>query len=89
MAKVLATIKVFPNDANIDLNALKSKIQSALPAGYMVQRFDEEPVAFGLVALIAHVVLPEDAGGTMDKAEEAIRSVDNVSEIEVLRVGRF
>ena len=89
MAKVLASIKIFPNDANIDLNALKSKIQSALPAGYTVQKFDEEPVAFGLVALIAYVVLPEDAGGTMDKAEEAIKSVDQVSQIEVLRVGRF
>lgn len=89
MAKVLAAIKIFPNDANIDLNVLKSKIQSALPAGYIVQKFEEEPVAFGLVALIAYVVLPEDAGGTMDKAEEAIQSVDQVSQIEVLRVGRF
>jgi elongation factor 1-beta len=89
LAKVLASIKIFPNDANIDLNALKSRIQAALPAGYVVQKFEEEPVAFGLVALIAYVVLPEDAGGTMDKAEEAIRSVDQVSQIEVLRVGRF
>ena len=53
-----------------------------------MQRFDEEPVAFGLVALIAHVVLPEDAAGQMDRVEEAIRGVDQVSEIEVLRVGR-
>jgi len=89
MAKVLASIKIFPNDANIDLNALKSRIQGALPAGFIVQKFEEEPVAFGLIALIAYVVLPEDAAGTMDKAEEAIRSVDQVSQIEVLRVGRF
>ncbi|HXZ90560.1 MAG TPA: elongation factor 1-beta [Candidatus Dormibacteraeota bacterium] len=88
MAKVLAAIKIFPNDANIDLNALKSKIQSSLPAGSTVQKFEEEPVAFGLVALIAYVVLPEDAGGQMDQVEESIRSVDQVSEIEVLRVGR-
>jgi elongation factor 1-beta len=89
LAKILASIKIFPNDADIDLNALKSKIQSALPAGYIAQKFEEEPVAFGLVALIAYVVLPEDAAGTMDKAEEAIRSVDQVSQIEVLRIGRF
>jgi len=53
-----------------------------------VQRFDEEPVAFGLVALIAHVVLPEDAAGHMEQVEEAIRSIDAVSEIQVLRMGR-
>jgi len=88
MARVLASIKIFPNDANIDLNALKAKIQSSLPPGSTVQKFEEEPVAFGLIALIAYVVLPEDAAGQMDKVEEAIRSVEQVSQIEVLRMGR-
>jgi len=88
LARVLASIKIFPNDANIDLNALKARIQSSLPAGSTVQKFEEEPVAFGLVALIAYVVLPQDAAGQMDQVEEAIRSVDQVSQIEVLRVGR-
>lgn len=89
MAKVLASIKIFPNDANIDLGILKSKIQESLPAGSAVQKFEEEPIAFGLVALIAHVVLPENVEGKMDQVEEAIRTVDLVSEIQVLRVGRF
>lgn len=89
MAKVLASIKIFPSEANIDLNPLKSKVEASLPAGSTVQRFEEEPVAFGLVALIAHIVLPEDAAGHMEQVEEAIRSVDMVSEIQVLRVGRF
>ena len=88
MARVLASIKVFPNDANIDLNALKTRIQSSLPSGSTVQKFDEEPVAFGLVALIAYVVLPEDAAGQMDQVEDAIRSIDQVSQIEVLRMSR-
>jgi len=88
MARVLATIKIFPNDANVDLNALKRRIESSLPAGSTVQKFEEEPVAFGLVALVAYVVLPQDAGGQMDQVEESIRSVDQVSQIEVLRVGR-
>lgn len=89
MAKVLASIKIFPNDANLDLNVLKSKVEQSLPAGSTVQKFEEEPVAFGLVALIAHVVLPEDVEGKMDQVEDAIRAVDSVSEIQVLRVGRF
>ena len=88
MARVLASIKIFPNDANIDLNALKTRIQSSLPSGSTVQKFDEEPVAFGLVALIAYVVLPEDAAGQMDQVEDAIRSIDQVSQIEVLRMSR-
>ncbi len=89
MAKVLASIKVFPNDANIDMSILKSKVQASLPAGSSVQRFDEEPVAFGLVVLIAHVILAEDAEGKMDQVEEAIRAVDLVSEIQVQSVRRL
>jgi elongation factor 1-beta len=88
MARVLAAIKIFPNDANIDLNALKAKVQSSLPAGSTVEKFEEEPVAFGLVALIAYVILPQDAGGHMERVEESIRSIEQVSQIEVLRVGR-
>lgn len=88
MAKVLASIKIFPKEANIDLSPLKTRVQASLPAGSSVQRFDEEPVAFGLVALVAHVVLPEDAAGHMEQVEEAIRSIDAVSEIQVLRMGR-
>jgi elongation factor 1-beta len=89
MAKVLASIKIFPSDANIDLDGLKAKIQASLPAGSTVQRFEEEPIAFGLVALIAHVLLPEDVEGKMDEVEEAIRSVEVVSEIQVQRVVRY
>ena len=89
MAKVLASIKIFPTDANIDLSNLKSKVQASLPAGSTVEKFEEEPVAFGLVALIAHVVLPENVEGKMDQVEEAIRAVDLVSEIQILNVRRF
>ncbi len=89
MGKVLASIKVFPSDANIDLPALRSKIENALPSSSRVQRFDEEPIAFGLVALIAHVEMPENVDGIMDQVEEAIKSVDLVSEIQVLKVIRF
>jgi len=88
LARVLAAIKIFPNDANIDLGALKSKIQTSLPSGSIVQKFEEEPVAFGLVAIIAYVVIPEDAAGQMDQVEDSIRSIDQVSQIEVMRVGR-
>jgi elongation factor 1-beta len=85
----MAAIKIFPSDANIDLGLLKTKVQQSMPAGSTVQKFEEEPIAFGLVALIAYVVLPEDAGGHMNQVEEAIQGVDLVSQIEVLRVGRF
>jgi elongation factor 1-beta len=89
MGKVLASIKIFPTDANIDMSSLKSQIEHSLPSGSTVQRYDEEPIAFGLVALIAHVALPEDVEGKMDQVEEAIKSVKLVSEIQVQKVIRY
>ena len=89
MAKVLASIKVFPSDANIDLPALRSRIERALPPSSNIRKVEEEPIAFGLVALIAHVEMPENVEGIMDQVEEAIKSVELVSEIQVLKVIRF
>ena len=87
MAKVIAQIKIFPTETTVDLVELRKKVEKALPAGTAVARFDEEPIAFGLVALVARVAMPEEEG-QMDKVEEALKSVENVGEIQVVNVWR-
>jgi elongation factor 1-beta len=87
LAKVIAQIKIFPTETTVDLAELRKKVETALPAGTAVARFDEEPIAFGLVALVARVAMPE-AEGQMDKVEEALKSVENVGEIQVVNVWR-
>jgi elongation factor 1-beta len=87
LAKVIAQIKIFPTETTVDLVELRKKVEKALPAGTAVARFDEEPIAFGLVALVARVAMPE-AEGQMDKVEEALKSVENVGEIQVVNVWR-
>lgn len=87
MAKVVAQIKIFPTETTVDLGELRKKIEKALPPETTIARFDEEPIAFGLVALVASVVLPEEEG-RMDKVEEALKSVENVGEIQVVNVWR-
>ena len=87
MAKVIAQIKIFPTETTVDLVELRKKIEAGLPAGTSVARFDEEPIAFGLVALVARVAMPEQEG-QMDKVEEALKSVENVGEIQVVNVWR-
>jgi elongation factor 1-beta len=87
LAKVVAQIKIFPTETTVDLAELRKKVEKALPAGTMVARFDEEPIAFGLVALVARVAMPEQEG-QMDKVEEALKSVENVGEIQVVSVWR-
>jgi translation elongation factor EF-1beta len=46
--------------------------------------FEEEPVAFGLVALVAHLIIPEDAEGRWDEVEGRLKSLDGISEVQVL-----
>lgn len=60
-----------------------------MPSFAEVYRIDEEPVAFGLVVLIAHIVVPDSGGDELEKVEAAIRGVEGISEVETLLVRRI
>lgn len=88
MTQVLASIKCFPEDIIIPPAALKEEIKKSLPDFAQVYRIDEEPIAFGLVALIAHIIIPDSGGDELDKIETAIKGVKGISEVETLLVRR-
>ena len=88
MAKVLVSMKIFPSDVDTDLDLLKNKIEKALPSYATVYGFDEEPIAFGLVALIAHILLPEDRSGGMDEVESILQGIEGISQLEPQMVRR-
>jgi elongation factor 1-beta len=87
LARVVAQFKIFPTETTVDLGELRKGIEKALPPETAVTRFEEEPIAFGLVALVARVIMPEEEG-RMDKVEEALKSVKDVGEIQVVNVWR-
>ena len=84
MAKVMVSVKIYPSDIVSDMSQLQDKIRKTLEGSASVYKFEEEPVAFGLVALIAHIVMPEDIEGRMDEVERRLKSVDGISEVQVL-----
>jgi len=88
MGKVAAQIKVMPESPEVDLDDLQERLEAALPEGAKIQGFDRDDVAFGLVALLPTVVVPDDAGGT-DAVEEAFAAVEDVESVEVGDVGRL
>ena len=88
MAKVLVSLKIFPSDVAVDLEDLKKKIEDCLPDFASVYKFEEEPVAFGLVAVIAHLLLPEDKAGGLNKVEEALKKVDGIGNLQTLTIQR-
>ena len=84
MTQVLVSIKIFPTDAPADMNALKDKVRKALEGRATIYKYEEEPVAFGLVALVAHVLVPEEAQGRMDEVEDILKNVKGISEVQVM-----
>ncbi|TMI27974.1 elongation factor 1-beta [Candidatus Bathyarchaeota archaeon] len=84
MARVMVSLKIFPSDIVADMNGLKETIKESLQGKATIYKFDEEPVAFGLIALIVHILISEEASGTMDEVERRLKSIDGISEVEVL-----
>ncbi len=81
---VLVSIKIFPSDIASNMRGLEEKVKESLEGKATVYKFEQEPVAFGLIALIAHIMIPEDVEGRMDEVEERLKAVDGVSEVQVL-----
>ena len=87
MGQIVATFKIFPEDIVISPDEIKEKIKKALPENVSVHRIDEDPIAFGLVALLVHIIMP-DAGGVINEVEEIIKNVKGVSQVESQLVRR-
>jgi elongation factor 1-beta len=88
MGKVAAKLKVMPQSPEVDLDALQDRLEASLPEGARIRGFERDEVAFGLVALLPTVVVPDDAGGT-EAVEEAFTGVEDVESVSVENVGRI
>lgn len=88
MGEVAAKIKIMPTGVEVDLNNLKERLKKVVPQGAKVHGFAEEPVGFGLKALIVVVKVGDMEGGT-EKVEEAFSGVEEVGSVSVVELGRM
>jgi len=88
MGKVAANIKVMPESPEVDLDDLQDRLEQSLPEGAKINSIERDDVAFGLVALLPTVIVPDDAGGT-EAVEEAFTDVEDVESVSVEEVGRL
>lgn len=88
MGKIVITYKIFPSESTINLGSLREKITKHLSDFASIQGFDEEPIAFGLSALIIKMVLPEDKTGILDQVENRLNKIEGVGQIQTLMVHR-
>ena len=82
MANVIATIKIMPEDIDVDLEALSKKVSELGGTSISTQ-----PIAFGLKAIICNFTVPDGEGGTQD-VEDKLSALEGVSEVQVTALGR-
>ncbi len=87
MGEVAATMKIMPDGVERDLEELKANLEAALPEGASLYTSKEEPVAFGLKALVVVILVGDLEGGT-EPVEEAFAQVEGVESVQVTELGR-
>jgi translation elongation factor aEF-1 beta len=88
LGTVIVTYKVFPEDIVKNFDNLKKLIEGKLPQDSTVSGYGEEPVAFGLVALLVQVRFPEDQSGLVDEFETELSKIPGVSQVQTMDVRR-
>ena len=85
---MIITYKVFPTGVEVNFDDLKKKIEANLPQYATIDGYGEEPIAFGLNALLMQVRFPEDKSGVLDALEKKLEGISEVSQLQTLMVRR-
>jgi len=84
MAVAGIQFKIMPKGVETDLEELKEKIKNTIETfdSGIFNEAKEEPIAFGLKALIVTMALSEDEES--EAVENAIREIEGVSSVELI-----
>ena len=88
MGSVIVTYKVFPEDIVANFDDLKKKIEKCIPKFSSLEGYGEEPIAFGLKALLVQVRFPEEKTGIVDEFESELGKIQGVSQVQTMMVRR-
>jgi len=86
MSRLLAIIKILPEDDSVSLDSLKQGLREALPKGnkdLFIHKFEDEEIAFGLKAVKAYIIMPGVYEGGTQPIEDAFSKVKGVSQVDV------
>lgn len=87
MGTALVKIKIMPESPETDLEAIKNKAYEIVEENKGTNpMFDEEPIAFGLKAVI--VSFDIDESNALEPIEEAFKKIEKVNSAEVIDMRR-
>ncbi|MEM2119164.1 MAG: elongation factor 1-beta, partial [Candidatus Bathyarchaeia archaeon] len=84
MGSVVIVFKVFPTGTDVSFDHLKTKIREVLPDFASIDGYGEEPIAFGLKALLVQVRMPEDKTGILEELEKRLEAISEVSQLQTV-----
>ena len=89
MARVVVTLRIMPQNTEVDLNDLETKAKHEIVKFCSSQEFraSVQPIAFGLKALDIIFVMEESKGST-EELEKRISQISGVESVEVTDVRR-
>lgn len=88
VGRIKVVYKVFPEDIVDSFDDLKKKVEKCVPEDSSVEGYGEEPIAFGLKALLVQVAFPEEETGIVDEFETQIEKIAGVSQVQTMMVRR-
>jgi elongation factor 1-beta len=88
MGRIKVVYKVFPEDIVESFDDLKKQVENCLLKDSEVEGYGEEPIAFGLKALLVQVAFPEEETGIVDTFETELGKISGVSQVQTVMVRR-
>jgi len=87
MGIVAVKIKIMPSSPDTNLEDIKENSRKIIEEnGGKNLKFEEEPVAFGLKAIISFFAFSEE--NSIEPVEEKLRSLEDVSSVQVIDMRR-
>jgi len=87
MGIALLKIKLMPTSPEVNFEELKEKAKIIVEEGKGRNcTFEEEPIAFGLKALIVSFAIDEEQ--ELDPVEEGLRNMENINSAQVIDMRR-
>ena len=82
------TYRIMPNSPNANLEEIKKKISEVLGLkGANRMNFHEEPVAFGLKAIIFMFQWPEEK--ELEEVEEILKGIENIQSVQMTDIRKI